>query len=99
MVDFPEGYGFAPGKGRAAMQETFTVVIGVFTRRDNFFKTGRRTSPYFFDEVGVIRKESNDTPIRGILLGPGEGPPIEGTLQQVVTALCTLHRMKGHKSW
>lgn len=98
MVDFPEGYGFAPGKRRALMQETFTLVIGTFDHDDRrFYKTGRRVSPYEFTEVGVITKETNDAPIRGILLRSESMPePIEGTLQQVVTALCTLHRMKGH---
>lgn len=97
MVDFPEGYGFAPGKGRAPLQETFTVILGTFIRRDYRRKIGgRNTSPYQFNEVGIIRKEPFDPVIRGILIGPEEGPPIEGTLQQVVTALCTLHRMKGN---
>lgn len=95
MVDFPEGYGFRPGSSGRPLQETFTVILGTFTRRDAYIKTGRRTSPYQFNEVGVIRKEPFDPVIRGILIGP-EGPPIEGTLQQVVTALCTLHRMKGN---
>ncbi len=99
MVDFPEGYGFKPGTKGLTMQETFTVVLGTFTRRNHYLKVGRKVSPYEFAEVGVIRKESNDTPIRGILLGPDDGPPIEGTLQQVVTALCTLHRMKGSMKW
>jgi hypothetical protein len=98
MVDFPEGYGFAPGKGRALMQETFTVVLGTFSHRPHwspYYKTGPRKSPYEFTEIGVIQKEANDAPIRGILLQV-DTPPIEGTLQQVVTALCTIHRMRGH---
>jgi hypothetical protein len=52
--------------------------------------------PYEFTEIGVIKKEANDAPIRGISLGMEMTAPIEGTLQQVVTALCTLHRMRGH---
>lgn len=99
MVDFPEGYGFKPGTKGLTMQETFTVVLGTFVRRSPYYKTGPRRSPYEFNEVAIIRKENNDTPVRGILLGPGEGPPIEGTLQQVVTALCTLHRMRGNTKW
>jgi len=105
MVDFPEGYGFKPGTKAHPMQETFTVVLGTFSRRDHWRRTGRNTAPYEFTEIAVIRKEftelaavrkeAQEAVIRGILLGPGEGPPIEGTLQQVVTALCTLHRMKG----
>jgi hypothetical protein len=97
MVDFPEGYGFAPGKGRQLMQETFTLVIGTFGRRDPNRKIGRKTSPYDFTEVGVISKEANDAPIRGILLqSESMSAPIEGTLQQVVTALCTIHKLRGN---
>ena len=95
MVDFPEGYGFRPGSKAMPMQETFTVVLGTFTRRNHYLKVGRRVSPYHFDEIGVVKKEASDARVRGILLGPDDGPPIEGTLQQVVTALCTLHRMRG----
>lgn len=96
MVDFPEGYGFAPGKKRALMQETFLVDIGTFERdMHGYFKAGRRRSPYRFDPIGFVRKESNDTPIRGILFLVPDMPPIEGTLQQVVTALCAIHRMRG----
>jgi hypothetical protein len=97
MVDFPEGYGFAPGKGRQLMQETFTLVIGTFGRRDPNRKIGRKTSPYDFTEVAVVRKEANDAPIRGILLqAESMSAPIEGTLQQVVTALCTIHKLRGN---
>jgi hypothetical protein len=97
MVDFPEGYGFAPGKGRALMQETFTLVIGTFERRDPNRKIGRKTSPYEFTEIAVVRKEANDAPVYGILLDMETmSAPVEGTLQQVVTAMCTLHRMRGH---
>lgn len=102
MVDFPEGYGFEPGTKAKLMQPAFLVDIGVFTKKGNgWVKAGRHSnrSPYHFDAIGFVRKENDDTPIRGILFGgqPGEAPPpIEGTLQQVVTALCTLHRMRGN---
>lgn len=97
MVDFPEGYGFAPGKGRALMQETFTLVIGIFKRRNHYLKVGRKVPPYEFTEIGVIKKEANDAPVYGILLqSESMSAPVEGTLQQVVTALCTIHRMRGH---
>jgi hypothetical protein len=97
MVDFPEGYGFAPGKGRQLMQETFMLVIGTFERRNHYLKVGRKTSPYDFTEIGVISKEANDAPIRGILLqAESMSAPIEGTLQQVVTALCTIHKLRGN---
>lgn len=105
MVDFPEGYGFEPGGRAKLMQESFLVDIGVFmpnpwqaSRNKTSF---RRRSPFSFDPIGHVMKEDNGTPLRGILYNdraaiPIAGPPIEGTLQQVVTALCTLHRMKGH---
>jgi len=102
MVDFPEGYGFEPGGRAKLMQESFLVDIGVFARRaSGRVKADRNRSPFAFDPIGHIMKEDNGTPLRGILYNdraaiPISGPPIEGTLQQVVTALCTLHRMKGH---
>jgi hypothetical protein len=99
MVDFPEGYGFEPNGKAKLMQESFLVDIGVFTRGvSGWVKAGRNRSPYHFRHIGYVRKENNEMPLRGILFneGLGVGPPIEGTLQQVVTALCTLHRMRGH---
>ena len=101
MVVFPEGYGFAPNHGARVMQESFLVELGAFTpRAGHWVKAGRHSnrSPYAFDPIGYIRKENNDAPLRGILFneGLGVGPPIEGTLQELVTALCTLHRMRGH---
>jgi hypothetical protein len=92
MVDFPEGYGFKRGHKAKIVQEVFTVEVGVFSRRD--WAHGR--SPYAFECIAIIRKEKDEEQPRGILFNaPGMGP-IRGTLQQVVTALCTLHRMKGH---
>ena len=95
MVDFPEGYGFAPGTKSMLMQEKFTLVVGTFSRRTAYYKTGRKTSAYEFTEVAVIRKEAYEVPIRGILLGLEMTAPVEGNIQQVVTALCTLHRLTG----
>lgn len=98
MVDFPEGYDFAPGVRRMVMQETFTVDIGVFGMATVMPTYGRRKrSPYTFTPIGYVRRDGNGTPIRGILYKWGDvsAPPIEGTLQQVVTALCAMHRMTG----
>lgn len=98
MVDFPEGYDFAPGARRMVMQETFAVDIGVFGMTTVMPTYGRRKrSPYTFTAIGYVRRDGNGTPIRGILYKWGDvsAPPIEGTLQQVVTALCTIHRMTG----
>jgi hypothetical protein len=100
MVDFPEGYGFEPGGKAKLMQASFLVDIGVFVRRVNEWDVkSRRRSPYVFNSIGYIRKDNNDGSLRGMMAGGNTGvlmPPIEGTLQQVVTAMCTLHRMKGH---
>lgn len=99
MVDFPEGYGFEPGGKAKLMQESFLVDIGVFVRRVNEWDVkSRRRSPYVFNSIGYVRKEDSEAQLWGILynVGLGVGSPIEGTLQQVVTALCTLHRMRGH---
>jgi hypothetical protein len=100
MVDFPEGYGFEPGGKAKLMQASFLVDIGVFVRRVNEWDVkSRRRSPYIFNSIGYIRRDNNNRPLRGVPyndIGLGESPPIEGTLQQVVTALCTLHRMRGH---
>lgn len=99
MVDFPEGYGFEPNGKAELMQESFKVDIGVFTRGvSDWVKAGRNRSPYHFHRIGYVRKENSEAQLWGILynVGLGVGPPIEGTLQQVVTAMCTLHRMRGH---
>lgn len=96
MVDFPEGYGFAPSHKVRIMQESFWVDIGVFSRKaTGRTRVDRNRSPYTFTPIGIIRKLNNETPLRGTLYG-AEDAPIEGSLQQVVTAVCTLHRMKGH---
>lgn len=99
MVEFPEGYGFGPRQKHKTMQSGFTVDIGVFTPTrkkgvDLWLHVGRRRSPYYFDRIGSITKSPHETTVRGMLLD-GMQAPIEGPLQQVVTALCTLHRMKG----
>ena len=97
MVDFPEGYGFRPGYRGAIMQETFSVDIGVF---EWIGPTQKRRSPYKFTPVGCVRKLSIGTPIQGVLYAGSSIalPPIEGMLQQVVTAMCTVHRMTGDKA-
>ena len=93
MVDFPEGYGFAPNHGARIMQDKFLVDIGIFSR-SMWMQVSRSRSPYHFEPIGLIQKDSATEPCRGILFGGGNAP-IEGALQQVVTALCTLHRMRG----
>ncbi len=99
MVDFPEGYGFAAGQKARVMQDKFAAVVGVFTPVESHFPYNKRRSrsPYTFKEIGAVQKEAGNPTIRGILLSKDDTPVIEGTLQQVVTALCTLHRINGGK--
>jgi hypothetical protein len=98
MVDFPEGYGFRPGAKAKLMQEMFSVDIGVFAWVGPAY--GKRRSPYAFGPIGCVRKLGSDTPVQGVLYAGSSValPPIEGMLQQVVTAMCTVHRMTGDKT-
>jgi hypothetical protein len=98
MVDFPEGYGFRPGYKGVPLQEHFSVNIGVFEWVGPTF--GKRRSPYAFTPIGCVRKMSSTTPIQGVLYAGSSIalPPIEGMLQQVVMAMCTVHRMTGDKT-
>ncbi len=107
MVDFPESYGFAPSMGRQLMQSRFTVEVGVFRPREvtGYYVSsyggrnrGKSRRPFIFDAIGFVAKDE-DTPIRGVLYyrtGEQPVPHITGTLQQIVTAMCTIHRMRGH---
>jgi hypothetical protein len=100
MVDFPEGYGFEPGGKAKLMQASFLVDIGVFVRRVNEWDVkSRRRSPYVFNSIGYIRKDNNDGSLRGVLhyrTGEPPIPHITGALQQIVTAMCTLHKLRGN---
>lgn len=98
MVDFPEGYGFEPGGKAMLMHEKFHIEVGQFSRAD-YHKGQRRRSPWTFTAIGYVFKAGGDAPILGKMYTRIESetlPRVEGTLQQVVTALCTLHRMRGH---
>lgn len=99
MVDFPDGYGFAPYQRRYLMQDKFLVDLVIFFRTKNpTWRNGSRRV-YDFDVIGFIHKEGADSPVRGVLYptphSEAVGPPVpvEGSIQQVVTALCTIHRM------
>ena len=107
MVDFPEGYGFAPSMGRQLMQSRFTVEVGVFRPWEvpGYYVSsyggrdrGKSRLPFIFDAIGFVAKDE-DTPIRGVLYYRTGEPPIPhitGALQQIVTAMCTIHKLRGN---
>jgi hypothetical protein len=98
MVDFPEGYGFEPGGKAKLMQEEYSVEIGWFDwvgRGWVGYGKRRNRSPWRFEPFGVVYTIQGGPTVKGALRH-GAATVVEGTLQQVVTALCTLHRMKGH---
>ena len=99
MVDLPENYGFAPMTRINLMNPTFRVQLGVFvTPPLGSWMVSARRSPYLFSAFAVVERYSSDKPIRGQLLGPVDTPMIEGPLQHVCTALCTLHRLTGGRT-
>lgn len=97
MVDFPEGYGFKPLDRQRVMQPTFHLTVGVFRRAGTWAQVGKRgrRSPYEFEGIGMVYKLAEEHSVSGKLYG--EESVVKGTLQQVVTALCTLHRLRGSK--
>ena len=98
MVDFPEGYGFEPRGKAELMRDKFHIEVGQFVRAAHLKRRDR--SPWEFKAIGYVYKEGEGAPIQGrMYVGVAyyTHPRIEGTLQQVVTAMCTIHRMKGSK--
>lgn len=104
MVDFPEGYGFAPTHKARLVQQVFSVDVGVFTR-DSWgtepYKYVRKgwvsTSPYLFTPVGRVIRDKGE--LYGYIeSGTVYGSKITGTLQEICTAICTVHRMTGGKT-
>jgi hypothetical protein len=99
MVDFPEGYGFAPTTKANLMNPRFRVQLGVFVSpKLGSWMVSSRRSPFLFHAVAVVERVDVDKPIRGHLLGAVDTPMIEGSLQHVCTALCTLHRLTGGRT-
>lgn len=99
MVTFPEGYGFEPGDKAQVMQDEFLIGVGHFVWRGNSHDYGkkRNRSPWEFRPFGAVEKKKGEPKVKGLFSVGMDTPPIEGTLQQVVTAMCTIHRMKGSK--
>ncbi len=96
MVDFPEGYGFRPGYKGVPLQGHFSVNIGVFEWVGPTF--GKRRSPYAFTPFGNVVKNDGQQ-LYGYMLSI-QAPPVKftGTLQEICTAMCTVHRMTGGKT-
>lgn len=100
MVDFPESYGFEPNGKAQLMQDEFLIEIGRFVwigpELVGYGKK-RNRSPWGFRPFGAVEKKKGEPKVKG-LFSVGMGTPsVEGSLQQVVTAMCTIHRMKGVK--
>ena len=101
MVDFPEGYGFAPHESKWLVQSEFIVSVGVYeraTRNPTLYRSkyrnmpGRGGPPFVFVPIGHVGKD--DKKLFGYLLATGaEGPEFSGTLQDICTAMCTVHRL------
>lgn len=98
MVDFPEGYGFAPNESKWLVQSEFIVSVGVYEKKANnptlYRSKHKNTAPYSFVPIGHVAKD--DKALYGYLLRTGaEGPEFTGTLQDICTAMCTVHRLTG----
>ena len=100
MVTFPEGYGFETGGKAQLIQDEFLIGVGHFVWRGNEwvgYGKKRNRSPWEFHSFGAVEKKKGEPKVKGLFSVGMDTPPIEGTLQQVVTAMCTIHRMKGSK--
>ena len=103
MVDFPEGYGFAPNDGKLLVQERFVVGVGVYekaTRNPTLYRSKHRNTPgrggSHFESVPIGHVVKNDRELFGYLLrSDTKSPEFSGTLQDICTAMCTVHRLTG----
>jgi hypothetical protein len=103
MVDFPEGYGFAPNESKWLMQSQFVVSIGVYesrTRNPTLYRSKYRSTsnrgapPYSFAPFGQVVRD--DERLYGYLSAADYHDSIfTGTLQDICTAMCTVHRLTG----
>ena len=94
MIEFPEGYGFAPQERAGLIQDTFSLQVGFYTRDP----IGRRgmISPYVFRPVGRVIRDMGE--LHGYIdVGPATGTKVTGTIQDICTAICTAHRLTGEK--
>jgi hypothetical protein len=101
MVDFPEGYGFARNESKRLVQEQFVVSVGVYESRTNnptIYRSkyknvpGRGAPPYVFVPFGNVVRD--DEELYGYLSAADyHDSRFNGTLQEICTAMCTVHRL------
>lgn len=95
MLEFPEGYGFAPQERAGLIQDTFSLQVGFFVRNLNKWQRDKR-SPYVFRPVGRVIRDMGE--LHGYIdVGPATGTKVTGTIQDICTAICTAHRLTGEK--
>ena len=95
MVDFPEGYGFAPNESKWLVQEQFVVSVGTYERKPNnpTLYRSRVRGPWAFVPIGHVVKNDEQS-IYGYMMGDAvSGSRFTGTLQEICIAMCTAHRM------
>jgi len=94
VIEFPEGYGFAPQERAGLIQDTFYLQVGLYTRATGGWQ--RRKSVYNFTPVGRVMRDRGE--LYGYIdVGPATGTIIKGTIQDICTAICTAHRLTGEK--
>lgn len=101
MVDFPEGYGFAPNESKWLVQERFVVSIGVYEKKTSMYNPTiyrskvRGKRPYVFVPFGHVVKNDEEQLYGYLLTGDHYKTRFNGTLQEICTAMCTVHRLTG----
>jgi hypothetical protein len=102
MVDFPEGYGFAPNERLRAwqMQSQFVVSVGVYEKKTDphynptIYRSKRKvTGPYVFAPFGHVVKNDEEQLYGYLLAADHYKTRFNGTLQEICTAMCTVHRL------
>lgn len=95
MLEFPEGYGFAPRERAGLIQDTFYLTVGLYVRSTSGWRRDKR-SPYLFMPVGRVIRDRGE--LYGYIdVGPATGTIMKGTIQDICTAICTAHRLTGEK--
>jgi hypothetical protein len=94
VIEFPEGYGFAPQDAVGLIQDTFYLQVGFYARATGGWR--RDKSPYKFTPVGRVMRYRGE--LYGYIdVGPATGTMVTGTIQDICTAICTAHRLTGEK--
>ena len=103
MVDFPEGYGFAPNESKWLVQSEFIVSVGVYEKKTPMYNPTvyrsrtRGGSPWQFVPIGHVAKTKNE--LFGYLLrSQTVGAEFTGTIQEICIAMCTVHRLTGGRT-